>query len=148
MKGMLLLTAVLLAPLATMHGAGLRAGAAGVDITDRTAGPVNDPCFAKALVLQNDETTAVLVTMDAVSIGEIGRVDGGFLPAVRPIDPQIGLLRLDRMDGSILAVLDNFACHPIMNPPSKGSSADFPGFASRPIEESLGGEAMAFFIQG
>ena len=46
---------------------------------------------------------------------------------VGPIDPQIGLLRLDREDGKPLAVLYNFACHPIMNPPSKGSSADYPG---------------------
>ena len=239
MKAILLLTALLVASLATMHGAGIRAGAAKVDITDRAAGPVNDPCFAKALVLQNDETTAVLVTVDAVAIGEIGRIGHGFLAAVRkqlerdagilpssvlvnashchgivrgdvaplvvqvvkeamknqvpvrvgagtghedrisenrrlklkdgsevdmrrayamppdedvagvgPIDPQIGLLRLDRMDGTPLGVVYNSACHPIMNPPSKGSSADFPGFASRLIEESLGGDAVALFIQG
>jgi hypothetical protein len=216
----------------------LRAGVAKIDITDRT-GPVNDPCFAKALVLKNGDTTAVLVTVDAVAIGEIGRIGNGFLATVRgelekelgippasvvvnashchgiiradtaqlviqavkaaaanlvpvkvgagagsehrisenrrllmkdgtqvdmrraysmprdedvaavgPIDPQIGLLRLDRADGTTLAVVYQFACHPIMNPPSKGSSADFPGFASKVIEEALGGGAMAFFIQG
>ena len=68
--------------------------------------------------------------------------------AVGPIDPQIGLLRLDREDGRPLAVLYNFACHPIMNPPSKGNSADFPGFASKVIEEALGDGAVAFFVQG
>lgn len=216
----------------------LRAGVAKIDITDRT-GPVNDPCFAKALVLKNGDTTAVLVTVDAVAIGEIGRIGNGFLATVRgelekelgippasvvvnashchgiiradtaqlvvqavkaaaanlepvkagagagserrisenrrllmkdgtqvdmrraysmprdedvaavgPIDPQIGLLRLDRADGTTLAVVYQFACHPIMNPPSKGNSADFPGFASQVIEEALGGGAMAFFIQG
>ena len=67
---------------------------------------------------------------------------------VGPIDPQIGLLRLDRQDGRPLAVLYNFACHPIMNPPSKGNSADYPGYASKVIEESLGEGAMAFFVQG
>jgi hypothetical protein len=35
-----------------------------------------------------------------------------------------------------------------MNPPSKGSSADFPGYASALIEEALGEGAMAFFVQG
>jgi len=70
------------------------------------------------------------------------------MAGVGPIDPQIGLLRLDRGDGKPLAVLYNFACHPIMNPPSKGSSADYPGFASKVIEESLGDGAMAFFVQG
>ncbi|MDZ4288330.1 MAG: hypothetical protein U0984_10245, partial [Prosthecobacter sp.] len=67
---------------------------------------------------------------------------------VGPIDSQVGLLRLDREDGRPLAVLYNFACHPIMNPPSKGNSADYPGFASKVIEESLGEGAVAFFVQG
>ncbi|HBJ82446.1 MAG TPA: hypothetical protein DDZ88_00930 [Verrucomicrobiales bacterium] len=207
-----------------------------MDITDRT-GPVNDPCFAKALVLKSGETTAVLITVDAVAIGGIGRIGNGFLANVRdelerdlgippagvvinashchgivrndlqqlvvqvvkeaakqlvpvkvsagngsesrisenrrmflkdgtqidmrraysmprdedvvstgPIDPQIGLLRLDRADGTPLAVVYHFACHPIMNPPSKGNSADYPGFASKVIEEATG--AMAFFVQG
>ena len=70
------------------------------------------------------------------------------IAALGPIDPEIGLLRLDREDGTPLAVLYNFACHPILNPPNKGNSADFPGFASRLIEESLGHGAMAFFVQG
>ncbi len=68
--------------------------------------------------------------------------------AVGPIDPQIGILRIDREDGRPLAVLYNFACHPIMNPPRTGNSADFPGFASQVIEDSLGGGAIAFFVQG
>lgn len=213
------------------------AGVAKVDITDRTV-PVNDPCFAKALVLKNDGTTAVVITLDAVAVGGIGRIGNGFMATVRgglrelgiapenvvvnashchgivrgdleplviqavkeaaqnlvpvkagsgegsetrisenrrlkmkdgsmvdmrraysmppdedvasvgPIDPQVGVLRLDRMDGTPLAVLYQFACHPIMNPPSKGCSADYPGFASKVIEEALGGGAMAFFIQG
>jgi hypothetical protein len=214
----------------------LLAGVAQVDITDRTV-PVNDPCFAKAMVLKSGATTAVLITVDAVAIGELGRIGKGFLAGVRqalqtdlgippeavivnashchgivrqdvqqlvidlvkraasqlvpvqaragvgsekrisenrrmrlkdgtqadmrrayamppdaeveevgPIDPQVGLLRLDRADGQPLAVLYHFACHPIMNPPSKGSSADFPGFASAVIEQAIG--AMAFFVQG
>ena len=216
----------------------MRAGVAKVDITDRT-GPVNDPCFAKVLVLKSGSTTAVLITVDAVSIGGIGRIGNGFMATVRAglqkelnispsniivnashchgivrsdleplviqavkeaakylvavkvgtgsgsesrisenrrlkmkdgsevdmrraysmprdeavasvglIDPQVGLLRLDRVDGTPLAVLYQFACHPIMNPPSKGCSADYPGFASKVIEEALGGGAMAFFVQG
>jgi hypothetical protein len=35
-----------------------------------------------------------------------------------------------------------------MNPPSKGNSADYPGFASKVIEEALGGGAVALFVQG
>lgn len=222
-----------------MQAAELLAGVARVDITDRAAGAVNDASFAKALVLKSGETTVVLVTVDAVAIGEIGRIGNGFLATVRgqleqeagiapgnvlvnashchgivradtaqlvvqvvkeaaknlvpvkagagvghedrisenrriklkdgsevdmrraysmprdeevaavgPIDPQVGLLRLDRADGTPLVVVYNFACHPIMNPPHKGSSADYPGYASKVIEGALGGGAMAFFIQG
>ena len=232
-----LLCAALLASN-TLH-AQLLAGTARIDITDHQAGQVNDPSFAKALVLKRAKTTVVLVTVDAVAVGEIGRIGNGFLAAVRgpleaelgippssivvnashchgivradtaqlvvqavkqaaahlvpvkvgvgvgnenrisenrrlsmkdgseidmrrayslprdediasvgPIDPQVGLLRLDRLDGTTLAVVYNFACHPIMNPPSKGSSADYPGYASKVIEEALGGGAMAFFVQG
>ena len=235
----LALTILLLAEMPVMSVAALCAGVAKVDITDRTAGPVNDSLFAKALVLKRGETTVVLITVDAVAIGEIGRIGNGFLAEVRgqlekelhiapssvvinashchgvvradtaqpvvqavkeavnnvdyvkagagtgredrisenrrlkmkdgsevdmrraysmprdedvagvgPIDPQIGLLRLDREDGRPLAVICHFACHPIMNPPSKGNSADFPGFASKVIEENLGEGTLAFFVQG
>lgn len=235
----LALTACLCIPMVPVGAAGMLAGVAKVDITDRAAGPVNDPLYAKALVLKSDTTTVVLITIDAVAIGGIGRIKDDFLPNVRmrlqqelgiapasvvinashchgtvrtdteqltieavkaawkrlvpvkvgagtgsearisenrrlklkngsevdmrraysmprdedvasvgPIDPQIGLLRLDREDGRTMAVLYNFACHPILNPPSTGNSADFPGFASKVIEESLGGGALALFVQG
>lgn len=68
--------------------------------------------------------------------------------AVGPIDPDIGLLRLDRTDGRPLAVVYNFACHPIQGVPSGGNTADYPGFASRVLEENLGHGAMALFVQG
>lgn len=221
------------------QAATLQAGAARVEITDRTVPLVNDPLYAKALVLKNEHTTVVLITLDVVSIGEIGRIGNGFLATVRgelrkelgispesvvintshchgvprpdtaaltvqavkeawkklaparsatgsgseqrisenrrikmkdgsevdmrrayplprdedvkavgPIDPEIGILRVDHADGRPLAVVYNFACHPIMNPPSTGNSADYPGFASRVIEEELGNGAVALFVQG
>ena len=55
------------------------AGVAKVDITDREAGPVNDPLYVKALVLKNDATTAVIITVDAVAIGEIGPIGNDYL---------------------------------------------------------------------
>ena len=234
-----LVLATLLTLMAPLHAAELRAGAARADITERDTVPVHDPLYAKALVLKSDSSTAVVITLDAVSVGEIGRIGNGFLASVRaelqrdlgiapesvfinashchgvvradtlqltvqavkeawrnlaparaaatsgteggisenrrlklidgtevdmrrayplppdaavasvgPIDPQIGILRLDREDGRPLAVLYNFACHPIMNPPSTGNTADFPGYASKVIEEELGQGALAFFVQG
>ncbi len=241
MRSIVLLLTVGLVGLLARDGRAepLRGGIARIEITDRQAGKVNDHCYAKALVLKSGKTTAVLVTVDAVAIGEIGRIRNDFLTKVRrelakdsdiadahviinashchgivradtdqlvvqvvreaarnltaikvgvgavketrisenrrlllkdgtqadmrrayalprdedvasvgPIDPQVGLVRLDREDGRPLAVIYNFACHPIMNPPSKGNSADFPGVASAVIEESLGHGALAFFVQG
>ena len=234
-----LLTLTIADPGARVSAAELLAGVARVDITDPDAKPANDPLWVKALVLKSEETTAVIVTVDAVAIEEIGRITKPYLETVRsalkqdlkiapenvlvnashchgyvcadvdqrtiqavkmaaerlvpvrvgagvgqeirimenrrlrlkdgrehdmrraysmpadadvvgigPVDPEIGLLRLDRTDGTPLAVVYNFACHPIHGVPSGGNTADFPGFASRVIEENLGSDVMAFFIQG
>ncbi len=238
---LLLLFTLLLLPLAATGGraAQLLAGVARVDITDRAAGPVNDPSYVKALVLKDRVTTVVLVTVDAVAIGGIGRIKDDYLPNVRaalqkelgippasvlvnashchsvvradtealtvravkeavknlvpvragagrgredrimenrrlklkdgaevdlrrayatprdedvagigPVDAEIGLLRLDRADGRPFALVYNFACHPIHGVPAGGNTADFPGFASKVIEENLGEGVLAFFVQG
>ena len=68
--------------------------------------------------------------------------------SVGPIDPEIGILRVDRTDGRPLAVVYNFACHPYIGVPRGGVTADFPGFASKVIEENLSDGAMALFLQG
>ncbi|MCC7420633.1 MAG: hypothetical protein IT428_10140 [Planctomycetaceae bacterium] len=68
--------------------------------------------------------------------------------AVGPIDPQIGILRLDRKDGKTLAVVYNFACHPIEGVPSGGNTADLTGFSSKSIEDAFDDGTMAFFVQG
>lgn len=217
----------------------LQAGVAKVDITDRNAGTVNDPLFAKALVLQSDAKQLVLVGVDAVAIGEIGYIKNDYLPTVRqraekelgipssnivinashchgivcadvadrtiqaiqmaqanlqpvrvgsgvgqenrimenrrlkmkdgreidvrhayslppddqvadvgPVDPKIATLRFDRLDGTTLAVLYQFACHPIQGVANGGNTADIVGFASQVIEEGLGNGALAIFFQG
>lgn len=221
------------------HAAGLLAGAAKVEITHREAGPVNDPLHARALVIKSGETIFVLVTVDAVAIGEIGPIKNDYLPKVRqalqtdlgiapknvminashchgivapnvaeltiqavetalkrlvpvkvgvgaghedriqenrrlllksgkesdvrhayslpgdeevaavgPIDPQIGVLRLDREDGRVLAVVYNFAMHPIQSVPGNANSADITGFSSKVIEDNLDLDTVALFVQG
>jgi hypothetical protein len=67
---------------------------------------------------------------------------------VGPIDPVIGILRIDRTDGAPLAAVYNFACHPYVGVPRRGVTADYPGFASKVIEDNLGHGAMALFLQG
>jgi len=244
-----MLCVLLLAGPASGEGNGvagsLRAGVAKSDITTEAEGiRVNDPLYAKALVLDDGKTKLAIVAMDVTAIGGIGEVGDDFLPKLRdrveselgipgrnvlvnashthppgrllcdpadqvgrtfdavsramqdmtaaktgagcghedrismnrtlrlkngkawtirhsnpcppdeevagvgPIDPEIGILRIDRMDGSPLAVVYNFACHPYVTVPRGGVTADFPGFASTVIEENLGHDAMALFLQG
>ena len=64
-----------------------------------------------------------------------------------PFDPQIGLLRVDTLDGKPLALVYNFAGHPYAGVPDGGATADYPGFASRVIEAAWPG-AVALFVQG
>ncbi|MEO2049043.1 MAG: hypothetical protein ABGX16_20995 [Pirellulales bacterium] len=67
---------------------------------------------------------------------------------IGPVDPEIGLLRLDRENGQPFAVVYNFACHPIQGVPNGGNTADMIGFASKVIEDNLGQEVIALFLQG
>ncbi|MBT5019604.1 MAG: hypothetical protein HON04_12780, partial [Planctomicrobium sp.] len=70
----------------------LRAGAAKVDVTNYEAGPVNDPLHVRALVVQSDSETAVIITVDAVAIGEIGPVKNDYLPTVREsLQTELGI---------------------------------------------------------
>lgn len=63
------------------------------------------------------------------------------------VDPEIGIVRFDRLDGKPLAVIYNFACHPLIGVPECTVTANYPGYASKVIEEHLSG-AMALFLQG
>ena len=215
------------------------AGVAKVVITDPEAGPANDPLYVKALALRSGDEIAVIVTVDAVAIAEIGSIRNDFLANVRsqlnrelnldparilinashchgkvcadveqrtvravveawqnmvpvivgagtgcedrimenrrlvlkngkeadvrhayslppdeevasvgPVDPEIGILRLDRENGETLAVVYNFACHPILEVPSRENTADISGFASQVIEDNLSEDTIALFLQG
>jgi hypothetical protein len=234
-----LLAVAIVGGVCGLAAAEMRAGVARVDITNDEAGPVNDRLYARALVIASGEQTAVIVSIDAVAIGEIGPIKNDYLGKVRgqieaelkipptnvlvnashchgivckdvdqrtiqavtlaqqnmvpvrigvgsghedrimenrrlklksgreldvrhayslpadeevasvgPVDPQIGILRLDRTDGRSLAVVYNFACHPIQGVPSGGNTADITGFSSKVIEDNCSDGTVALFIQG
>ena len=222
-----------------MTSRNLLAGVAKVVITDPEVGPANDPLYVKALALRSGAETAVIVTVDAVAIAEIGSIKNEYLSNVRsqlnrelnldperilinashchgkvcadveertvqavveawqnmvpvnigtgtgcedrimenrrlklkngkeadvrhayslppdedvasvgPVDPEIGILRLDQENGETLAVVYNFACHPILEVPSRENTADISGFASKVIEDNLSEDTIALFLQG
>ncbi|MFN7997807.1 MAG: neutral/alkaline non-lysosomal ceramidase N-terminal domain-containing protein [Bryobacteraceae bacterium] len=66
-----------------------------------------------------------------------------------PVDPTVTVVRIDRTDGSPLAVLVNYACHPVVfGSDNFQYSADYPGVMNRVVEKELGGDVQSFFLQG
>jgi hypothetical protein len=66
-----------------------------------------------------------------------------------PVDPTVGVIRLDRRDGSPLAILVNYACHPVvLGPENLSYSADYPSAMRDTIEDGFNRSPMAFFLQG
>lgn len=221
-----------------VNAASLRAGAVKVNITkEKPTALVNDPLYAKTLVLDDGKTKAVIITMDVVLVknefvketrariqkqlkidgdnvlinashnhhenGQLaqdcmGKIvqsvkeaygnmvpvkigagtgtekritmnrrlklrsgrewtirrgtpsppDESVIGVAEPFDPEIGILRIDKLNGKPLAVVYNFTGHPYSGVPNRGATACFPGFASRTIENNLGNGAIALFLQG
>jgi neutral ceramidase len=66
-----------------------------------------------------------------------------------PVDPTVAVLRIDDMGGVPLAVLVNYACHPVIyGPDNRSYSADFPGVMTAVVEKAFDGKPMCFYLQG
>ncbi|HLA41155.1 MAG TPA: hypothetical protein VJ417_14230, partial [Candidatus Glassbacteria bacterium] len=68
-----------------------------------------------------------------------------------PVDQTLGVIRIDNLDGQPVAVLVNYACHPvILGMPGKNMmySADFPGEMCQRVSESLPGNPECIFFNG
>nr|CAA9292933.1 hypothetical protein AVDCRST_MAG63-4530 [uncultured Armatimonadetes bacterium] len=64
-----------------------------------------------------------------------------------PVDPEVGVLRVDTAEGAPLACLVNFACHPvILGHENLDISADYPGVVTERLRERLG--AVSLFTNG
>jgi hypothetical protein len=64
-----------------------------------------------------------------------------------PVDRQYAVIRLDRADGSPLAVLFNYACHPVvLGPDNYEYSADYVGSVCALVEQQL--QTKCLFLQG
>lgn len=221
----------------------LRAGAAKAEITTDKAA-VNDPLYVRAMVIDDGETAAAIIALDAVGLDEFFEISDDYLPKIKKrlerelgidgenilvntththiagrmlcdgdtliartvkavaeakdkmedvlvgagigeekliainrdlrlksgkhwtirhtnpcppddevadigdIDANVGLLRFDRLNGEVLAVIVNFGCHPLLGVPDGSITANYPGFACRVIEENLNKDTTAIFLQG
>jgi len=66
-----------------------------------------------------------------------------------PLDPTVGVLRIDTADGSPLAILINYACHPVIfGEDNLSYSADFPGVTTELVRQAFGGKPLCMFLQG
>jgi len=66
-----------------------------------------------------------------------------------PVDPTVAVLRVDAVDGRPLAVLVNYACHPVVfGPDNTQYSADYPAVMTKTVEQAMGGQPLCFFLQG
>ena len=66
-----------------------------------------------------------------------------------PVDPTVSVVRVDTSDGRPLAILVNYACHPVVfGADQLHYSADFPGVVAKTVEEAFGQGPVCFFLQG
>ena len=75
-----------------------------------------------------------------------GRMILGWNPD-KPVDREVGVVRFDRLDGTTLAVVANYACHPVVvGPEDPAVNPDFPGPMREIVEDTTG--ATCLFLQG
>jgi neutral ceramidase len=86
------------------------------------------------------------IGMGATRVDGVGgnrhRLDGA-------TDPELGVLKIEDLEGRTRAVCMNYACHPtILGPDNLRVTADFPGFAVARVTEHLGSDTFAMFLNG
>lgn len=65
-----------------------------------------------------------------------------------PLDPTVGVIRVDDATGKPRAILVNYACHAVvLGPDNRMISADYPGYLARRIEQEFP-DALCLFTQG
>jgi len=65
-----------------------------------------------------------------------------------PVDPEVGVIRVDDLQGKPRVVLMNYACHADVVCFNYAVSADYPGVDCRKVEEAFGNSVNCLFVQG
>ncbi len=82
------------------------------------------------------------------SVPSTWRVEPGLVASEGAIDPELTVIRVEKLDGETLAVVSNFGCHPSVALASSNASGDFTGEAMAVLEEVLGENSLAFCTNG
>jgi hypothetical protein len=70
-------------------------------------------------------------------------------PDKKPIDEEIGIIKIENADGQTRAVLINYACHPtVLGSDNLLATGDFPHFAVEKVEQAIGADGFAMFVNG
>jgi neutral ceramidase len=70
-------------------------------------------------------------------------------PDGKPVDREIGILKVDDAQGRTRAVLINYGCHPtVLGPDNLLASGDFPAMAIDRVESRLGDGSFAMYVNG
>lgn len=66
-----------------------------------------------------------------------------------PVDPTVLVMRIDTLEGTPLAIIVNYACHPVvLGADNLQYSADFVGVMEHSVEQAFANKPMCFFLQG
>jgi hypothetical protein len=65
-----------------------------------------------------------------------------------PVDPSVGVIKLEDMNGNPRVIVMNYACHPDVAWNNFELSADYVGYATKYTEEAFGNQINCLFIQG
>ena len=65
-----------------------------------------------------------------------------------PVDPEVGVIKIEDMKGQPRAILMNYAMHSDIVCSNYAVSADYPGVACRKVEEAFGSKMTCLFVQG
>jgi len=65
-----------------------------------------------------------------------------------PIDPTVGVVRVEDLSGKPRALAVQYACHPVATMGAGDVSRDFPGGMVDYVEEQLGPDCLALYLQG
>jgi neutral ceramidase len=65
-----------------------------------------------------------------------------------PVDPEVGVIRIEDLQGQPRAIIMNYACHADIVCFNYAISADYPGVACRKVEEAFGNKVNCLFVQG